>query len=130
MNRFTTLYVHLDQATGSKAREAVLNEYFASASSKEATWAIYILNGGKINTGKYRVASTAELRAWVSELTRLPLWLVEDSYRQVGDLAETLALLVAPFRKSYSRITTVNSNGRRLPRAPLSISGSKVFCCR
>lgn len=103
MNRFTTLYVHLDQATGSKAREAVLNEYFASASSKEATWAIYILNGGKINTGKYRVASTAELRAWVSELTRLPLWLVEDSYRQVGDLAETLALLVAPFRKKLQQ---------------------------
>lgn len=100
MNRFTTLYVYLDQAGGSKAREAFLHEYFAFASDQEATWAIYILNSGKINTGKHRLASTKELRAWVSEVTGLPLWLVEDSYRQVGDLAETLALLVAPFRES------------------------------
>lgn len=95
MNRFTTLYQTLDWAAGTKAREAALHEYFAHASSAEASWAIHILGGGKVNAGRHRVAKTTELREWVSELTGLPLWLVEESYRQVGDLAETLALLVA-----------------------------------
>jgi len=34
------------------------------------------------------------LREWCSELSGIPLWLVEDSYYVVGDLAETLALLI------------------------------------
>lgn len=95
MNRFSTLYMLLDQAAGTKARESALLDYFASVDSAEASWAIYILTGGKINAGEHRLATTTELRMWVSALTGLPLWLVEDSYRQVGDLAETLALLVA-----------------------------------
>lgn len=98
MNRFTALYMELDQASGSKAREAALQAYFAGAGSAEASWAIHVLVGGKVNAGRQRIAKTTELRAWVSELTGLPLWLVEDSYRQVGDLAETLALLVAPLK--------------------------------
>ncbi len=98
MNRFTTLYMRLDQAPGTKARESALLEYFSAVNSTEASWAIYILTGGKINAGRHRLATTTELRTWVGELTGLPLWLVEDSYRQVGDLAETLALLVAPFK--------------------------------
>ncbi|MFT3814367.1 MAG: ATP-dependent DNA ligase [Acidovorax sp.] len=98
MNRFTALYMELDQAAGSKAREAALLAYFAGAGNAEASWAIHVLVGGKVNAGRQRIAKTTELRAWVSELTGLPLWLVEDSYRQVGDLAETLALLVAPLQ--------------------------------
>ncbi|WP_445012354.1 hypothetical protein, partial [Enterobacter hormaechei] len=33
-------------------------------------------------------------RAWIAEQSGLPPWLVEDSYAQVGDLAETLTLLL------------------------------------
>lgn len=95
MNRFTALYQSLDQAAGTKAREAALLEYFSGAiTHAEAGWAVHVLSGGKVNAGRHRVAKTTELREWVSELTGWPLWLVEDSYRQVGDLAETLALLV------------------------------------
>ncbi|MET4575517.1 ATP-dependent DNA ligase [Ottowia thiooxydans] len=95
MNRFAELYQVLDQSSGTRAREDAVQAYFASVSSTEASWAIHVLGGGKVNAGRHRVAKTTELREWVSELTALPLWLVEDSYRQVGDLAETLALLVA-----------------------------------
>ena len=95
MTRFTELYQSLDQAAGTKAREAALQAYFSNVNSAEASWAIHVLGGGKVNAGRHRVAKTTELREWVSELSALPLWLVEESYRQVGDLAETLALLVA-----------------------------------
>ena len=94
MNQFAQLYQQLDQASGTKAREEALRHYFANVSSAEASWAIYVLAGGKINAGKNRLASTTELRAWLSALVQLPDWMVDDCYRQVGDLAETLALLV------------------------------------
>ncbi len=99
MNRFVALYQLLDEASGTRDRELALQQYFAGATAAEATWAVYVLSGGKVNTGKNRLATTTELRSWVSELTALPLWLVEESYRQVGDLAETLSLLVAAWQK-------------------------------
>ncbi|HEY4664060.1 MAG TPA: ATP-dependent DNA ligase, partial [Comamonas sp.] len=94
MNQFAQLYQALDQASGNKAREEALRTYFSHVDAAEASWAIFVLAGGKINAGKNRIANTTELRAWVSELTGLPDWMVDDCYRQVGDLGETLALLV------------------------------------
>ena len=43
------------------------------------------------NYGLYRHDS---LREWAAEFAELPLWLVEESYAHVGDLAETLALIL------------------------------------
>lgn len=94
MNQFVKLYLQLDQASGTKAREEALRAYFAQVQASEASWAMYVLVGGKINAGKNRIASTTELRAWLSDLLQLPDWMVDDCYRQVGDLAETLSLLV------------------------------------
>lgn len=77
---------------------------------------MYVLSGGKVNTGKNRLATTTELRSWVSELTALPLWLVEESYRQVGDLAETLSLLVAAWQKQRTHHPElVDAPGTALP---------------
>ena len=94
MNHFALLYQQLDQAAGTKAREQALQAYFAKVGSAEASWAIYVLSGGKVNAGSNRIANTTELRAWVSDLLQMPDWMVDDCYRQVGDLGETLALLV------------------------------------
>ena len=94
MNEFAKLYQALDQAGGTKERELALQAYFSNVSDAEASWALFVLSGGKINAGKNRIANTTELRAWLAALTQLPDWMVDDCYRQVGDLAETLALLV------------------------------------
>lgn len=94
MNRFAQLYQQLDQAPGNLAREQALRDYFAHTDAAEASWAMYVLSGGKINAGARRIANTTELRAWLGALVQLPDWMVDDSYRQVGDLGETLALLV------------------------------------
>jgi DNA ligase 1 len=110
MNRFAQLYQDLDQASGDKTREVALRQYFEEVGVAEASWAIYVLAGGKINAGSRRVASTTELRAWLADLVQLPDWLVDDCYRQVGDLGETLALLVEGQRK----------------RPPMPVSGADV----
>ncbi|MEG2981630.1 MAG: ATP-dependent DNA ligase, partial [Stenotrophomonas sp.] len=47
-----------------------------------------------VGGARRKIAASGELRAWIAEESGLPAWLVEDSYAQVGDLAETLTLLL------------------------------------
>lgn len=90
MKRFAGLYQALDRSTGSLDKRAALVAYFREAPAHDAAWALWFLSGGKLR----RIASGPELRAWLGEVTGHPEWLVEDSYQHVGDLAETLTLLV------------------------------------
>nr|MBA3258987.1 ATP-dependent DNA ligase [Gemmatimonadales bacterium] len=41
-----------------------------------------------------RLIASADLRAWAAAEADIPDWLFEESYRAVGDLAETIALLL------------------------------------
>jgi DNA ligase-1 len=94
MRRFAALYRELDQSTATLAKRAALVRYFRQAGAEDAVWALRLLSGGKIGGAKLRIASSAELRAWVSAQTGVPAWLIDDSYAHVGDLAETLTLLL------------------------------------
>ncbi len=90
MKIFTEVFIKMDQTTSSNSKVAALREYFETTPAEDAVWALYFLTGGKVS----RVAPTRDLRSWMSKATGLPLWLVEDCYDRVGDLAETLALLM------------------------------------
>lgn len=90
MRRFTALYRALDRTTRTSEKVAALEAYFREAPPEDAAWALAALTGRR---GR-RPVSTADLRVWVAEVAGLPLWLVEESYDAVGDLAETLALLL------------------------------------
>ncbi|MGD9942599.1 MAG: ATP-dependent DNA ligase [Burkholderiaceae bacterium] len=96
MQAFARLYEELDQSTATLDKLAAMKRYFAQADGRDAAWALHILRGGKINTGKHRLASSTELLQWAAEACALPLWAIQASYHQVGDLAETLALLMQP----------------------------------
>ena len=94
MRRFTDLFTRLDRSTGTGDKRAALVEYFRNAPPEDAAWALWLLSGEKIGGAKARIAGSAELRAWVAEESGTPAWLVDESYDAVGDLAETLALLL------------------------------------
>ena len=94
MRRFTDLFTRLDRSTGTGDKRAALVDYFRSAPSEDAVWALWLLAGEKIGGAKARIASSGELRAWIAAESGTPAWLVDDSYEAVGDLAETLALLL------------------------------------
>lgn len=94
MKAFAALYQRLDRSTATGDKRAALVDYFRQAPPHDAAWALYLLSGGKVGGARHRIAASGELRAWVSDVAGLPAWLVEDSYEQVGDLAETLTLLV------------------------------------
>ena len=94
MRRFAALYERLDRSTGTGDKRAALVDYFREAPPRDAAWALWLLAGGKVGGARARIASTGELRAWIGEETGNPDWLVEASHHAVGDLAETLALLL------------------------------------
>jgi DNA ligase 1 len=95
MHRFAALFRELDRSTATGDKRAALVAYFRDAPRRDAAWALWLLSGGKISGGKAgKIADTRELRQWIAEESGNPDWLVDDSYDQVGDLAETLALLL------------------------------------
>lgn len=91
MKAFARLYETLDATKSTTARVEAMRAYFASAPSRDAAWAVYVLSGRR----QRRLVGTAELRDWLQRACGYPAWLVEDSYAAVGDLAETIALLMA-----------------------------------
>jgi len=97
MKRFAELFEALDRTTGTNAKLEALGDYFRDAAPADAAWAVYFLTGQRLK----RLVGTRELRQWTAEYSGLPLWLVEESYEHVGDLAETMALL-APDGKADS----------------------------
>lgn len=90
MKAFAELYSLLDATTSSNAKLAAMRQYFASAPPEDAAWAVYFLSGGRPR----QLVPTRLLREQATRLSQLPQWLFEESYQAVGDLAETLSLLL------------------------------------
>ncbi|MFS2165973.1 ATP-dependent DNA ligase [Variovorax sp. Varisp62] len=92
MRAFAALYRELDASTSSLAKQAALQRYLREADAADAAWAVYFLAGGKPR----QLVPTKLLRLLAQEAAGLPEWLFDESYDAVGDLAETIALLLPP----------------------------------
>jgi DNA ligase-1 len=90
MKNFTDLYVALDQTNKTNEKVEAIVRYFQTADAADAAWAIYFLSGRKPR----QIIPTAKLRMWAAEISGVPDWLFELSYDAVGDLGETIALLL------------------------------------
>ncbi|MEO8767719.1 MAG: cisplatin damage response ATP-dependent DNA ligase, partial [Nitrosospira sp.] len=90
MKAFSALYRELDSSTSSLAKQAALQSYFRIAPPADAAWAVFFLAGGKPR----QMVPNRLLKALVQEVAALPEWLFVESYEAVGDLAETIALLL------------------------------------
>ena len=90
MKKFTDLYLALDQTNKTNEKVEAIVKYFQSADAADAAWAIYFLSGRKPR----QIIPTAKLRLWAAEISQIPDWLFELSYDAVGDLGETIALLL------------------------------------
>ena len=92
MRNFCDLYWALDSTTKTTEKIAALQWYFSEADPANAIWAIYFLTGQRIK----RLVGTKLLRQWAVEQTNLSAWLFEECYDRVGDLAETISLVLPP----------------------------------
>jgi DNA ligase-1 len=90
LKRFAQLYAAIDATTATNAKTDALVDYFASAPPEDAAWAAWFLTGHRPR----QAVKTRNLHAWAAEAAGIPLWLFEESYDAVGDLAETIALVL------------------------------------
>ena len=90
MKAFSDLYWRLDGTTSTKDKVAALKDYFAAVPPEDAACGLTVLCGAK----QLRAVPMKLLREWAAEAAGLPLWLLEECYAHVGDLAETLALVL------------------------------------
>lgn len=92
MKRFAALFNAIDQSTKTTVKVAALAEYFSAAPEQDRIWTIAIFSGRRPK----RAVTTTRLREWAAEVAGIPLWLFEEAYPIVGDLAETIALVLPP----------------------------------
>jgi DNA ligase-1 len=92
MKRFAQLIKALDSSNKTSVKVDALTQYFREAGDRDKVWTIALLSHRR----PPRPVNTTLLRIWAAELSEIPMWLFEESYHIVGDLAETIALVIPP----------------------------------
>jgi ATP-dependent DNA ligase len=90
MKQFAELVKVLGTSTKTNDKLDALSEYFATADSKDKVWVIAIFSGRRPR----RAVNSTLLATWCIEIAGIPDWLFGESYSTVGDLGETIALLL------------------------------------
>ncbi len=90
MKQLADLFYELDATNRTNEKVALLKAYFAVVSDEDKVWTIALFSGRKPT----RPINSTFLRNWAITFANIPTWLFEESYHVVGDLAETIALLL------------------------------------
>lgn len=88
-----------------------MRDYFREAPAEDAAWAVYFLAGGRPR----QLVPTRLLRETAMAVAGVPEWLFEESYQAVGDLAETISLLVPEATQASDEGLAVWMQERLLP---------------
>ena len=80
----------VDATTRTSEKTAALQRYFEQAPPADAVWALRVLTGQKL----IRAVPYPRLREWAAEAAGLETWLFNECYGAVGDLSETLSLVL------------------------------------
>lgn len=92
MKRFSELIQELEMSNKTNDKIASLVSYFNEADDLDKPFVIAMFTGKKPK----RPVTTALIRQWAIELSGIPDWLFAESYHSVGDLSETIALVLPP----------------------------------
>lgn len=92
MKEFATLINALDSSNKTTLKRDAILTFFAEASEKDKLWFLALMTGKRPK----RSIAVKDLKTWTLEITGIPEWLFIESYAAVGDLAETLSLLLPP----------------------------------
>ena len=90
MRNFARLFTAIDETMRTNEKVDAMAKYFATADPADAAWAVYFLSGGRPK----RLIPVRRLAQWSMDEAGIPQWLFEECYDAVGDLAETMSLLL------------------------------------
>ncbi|MFI5160274.1 MAG: ATP-dependent DNA ligase [Sphingobacteriales bacterium] len=90
MKAFAQLFLSLDETNKTNEKVKVLKDYFINVPDTDKMHMLALFTGRK---PKRQINATL-MRHWAIEASKIPAWLFEESYHVVGDLAETMSLLM------------------------------------
>lgn len=98
MKAFAQLFLSLDETNKTNEKVKVLKDYLNCVPDTDKMRMLALFTGRKPK----RVINATQIRTWANAVTGIPVWLFEESYHIVGDLAETMALLLPQNTESSS----------------------------
>ncbi len=90
MERFAKLVRELQNTTRTTDKRDALVTYLQQAPDADKVWLVALLTGRRPK----RLVNTTILSSWALQKAGLPEWLFSECYHTVGDLAETISLIL------------------------------------
>ncbi|MGE8513586.1 MAG: ATP-dependent DNA ligase [Chryseobacterium culicis] len=99
MRHFADLINALETTNKTNAKIDAIIDYLERAPDEDKVWFIALFTGKRPK----RNVNTNYMKEWALEITKLPYWLFQESYSSVGDLGETLSLILPPPEEKIER---------------------------
>src|SRR5688572_15152196 len=90
MKQFAELFLSLDRTNKTNEKIELLTEYFLAAPEEDKIWALALFTGRRPS---FKINST-QMQQWAITVANIPDWLFRESYNSVGDLGETISLIL------------------------------------
>lgn len=92
MKAFAELINSLESTNKTSLKQEAISDFLTVASSQDKLWFLALFTGKKPK----RNVNSNLMKQWAMELSQIPEWLFVESYSSVGDLGETISLLLPP----------------------------------
>jgi DNA ligase 1 len=90
MEKFAAFIKQLEISNKTNDKVDAIVDYLNEASDEDKIWLVALFTGKRPK----RSINTALLKKWTVEIANIPMWLFTECYHTVGDLGETIALIL------------------------------------
>lgn len=90
MKDFATLINAIDSTNKTSLKQEAIMGFLRVAPSEDKLWFLALFTGKKPK----RNINSNFMRQWAMEIAQIPEWLFQESYSSVGDLGETISLIL------------------------------------
>lgn len=99
MKVFAQLIYALDSTNKTTQKMDAIDRFLREAEDNDKLWFLALFSGKRPR----RPVTSRLMRIWTLEITDIPEWLFLESYAAVGDLSETIALILPPPTQQIER---------------------------
>ena len=92
MKAFANLIKTLDSTNKTNVKLEAIIDFLTIAEEKDKLWFLALFTGKRPK----RMVNSTFMKTWAMEMANIPEWLFTESYLSVGDLGETIALILPP----------------------------------
>ena len=110
MQRFSNLISELNNTTKTNDKRDALVAYLRDAPDEDKLWLIALFTGRRPK----RLVNSTLMKTWCMEVAQITPWLFDESYHTVGDLSETISLIL-PEATEEDEDISINELMGRIP---------------